>query len=201
LSLKDGIKQQEYLNEEVLVNNDTTRNPALIASLLKRIKAFRQFLNLFSVSEILLKNASETIYHSTFKKGDLLIKKGDESNLFYGLIKGKIEVVVTKEIQQLDEDNNIIYKTSRKTIPINEGSIIGELGLIYNDLRSANIEAASDVDVFVVDRKCYEKNFKQSFLNTDKKRRALMKSVFPEFEDLTKSKLRLIMKKLIFKVS
>jgi CRP-like cAMP-binding protein len=109
--------------------------------------------------------------------------------------------VVTKEIQQLDEDNNIIYKTSRKTIPINEGSIIGELGLIYNDLRSANIEAASDVDVFVVDRNCYEKNFKQSFLNTDKKRRALMKSVFPEFEDLTKSKLRLIMKKLIFKVS
>lgn len=176
------------------------RNSALIASLLKRIKAFDQFLKIYNISDIALKKASETIKFTIFRKGELLLKKGEVSKLFYGIIKGKANIVIHKEIKYINDNGESDEYKEIKKIPIKEGAIIGELGLIYNDTRSADVEADDDVSVFLVDKKCYETNFKKSFIQADKQRRIMLQSILPEINHLTQTKYRYIIKKMLFKV-
>jgi CRP-like cAMP-binding protein len=77
-----------------------------------------------------------------YKKGDLIIKYGDLGKEYYVLLEGKVNVIVYEKgvdpsIPNL-KDKIVFSKILEK------GVGFGELALLYNDKRSATIEAAED---------------------------------------------------------
>jgi CRP-like cAMP-binding protein len=73
------------------------------------------------------------------KKGDVLIREGEESKELYWLLKGKL--VVSKKLKGHDMTVNTIL----------EGQLVGELSFIDQKVRSATVTAMEDCQVMVLD--------------------------------------------------
>ena len=79
-----------------------------------------------------------------YADGDVIISEGIISNNAYFIISGQVKV--TKKI-------------SNKTVVINQlgkGDVFGEMGLISQSVRSANVVAAGDVTLGIIDRKRFD---------------------------------------------
>jgi CRP-like cAMP-binding protein len=79
-----------------------------------------------------------------YGNGDVIISEGIISNNAYIVISGKVQV--TKKLE-------------KKTIFINtlkEGDVFGEMGLISNAVRSANVVALGDVTIGIIDKETFE---------------------------------------------
>ena len=74
-----------------------------------------------------------------YKKGQVIIKYGDVGQHYYILSRGSVKVTVYKPGTPSDDpqlQNKILL-----TKDLGSGSGFGELALLYNDKRSATIEA------------------------------------------------------------
>ncbi len=81
------------------------------------------------------------------KAGEYIIKQGDEGNTFYIIEEGK--AVATKILQGKTEPEVVLnYKP---------GDYFGELALLHNEPRQANIIAESDVSLLVLDRQTFNR--------------------------------------------
>lgn len=94
------------------------------------IKMYEPFSTL---SDACLKKLSHTLEVESHTGDALLIKKGDHSNDLYILIKGRLFYQVT------DAEDNVTYQGE-----MNEGSIIGEMSLLSDLPRSANVYTLRD---------------------------------------------------------
>ncbi|AUH72023.1 patatin-like phospholipase family protein [Legionella sainthelensi] len=94
------------------------------------IKMYEPFRNL---SDACLKKLSHTLEIESHTGDALLIKKGDFTNDLYILIKGRLFYQVT------DAEDNVTYQGE-----MNEGSIIGEMSLLSDLPRSANVYTLRD---------------------------------------------------------
>ncbi|WP_115709634.1 cyclic nucleotide-binding and patatin-like phospholipase domain-containing protein [Legionella sainthelensi] len=94
------------------------------------IKMYEPFRNL---SDVCLKKLSHTLEVESHTGDALLIKKGDLTNDLYILIKGRLFYQVT------DAEDNVTYQGE-----MNEGSIIGEMSLLSDLPRSANVYTLRD---------------------------------------------------------
>jgi CRP/FNR family transcriptional regulator, cyclic AMP receptor protein len=83
------------------------------------------------------------IYHN-YSDGDVIINEGDTSNSAYVVIKG--QVCITQKV-----NGKVITVGTLK-----EREVFGEMGLISEAVRSANISAVGDVTVGVIDRKSFD---------------------------------------------
>lgn len=82
---------------------------------------------------------AESMKPKIFKKGDLLIKYGDDGKDYFILAKGSVKVFVYKLGTRPDDpqiDENIVFSKIMQ-----QGQGFGELALLYNDKRSATIIA------------------------------------------------------------
>ena len=77
-----------------------------------------------------------------FHEGDQIIKQGDEGNTFYLLESGS--AYATKEAE---EDNEPV-----KVMSYNKGDYFGELALMRNTPRAANVYAETDCVCLTLDR-------------------------------------------------
>lgn len=85
----------------------------------------------------------------TFLKNELIIKYGDVGQEYFILSKGSVKITVyTKGTDPNDPDleNKIIF-----TKNMGQGSGFGELALLYNDKRSASIEAVEVCETYTLD--------------------------------------------------
>ena len=85
----------------------------------------------------------------TFLKNELIIKYGDVGQEYFILSKGSVKITVyTKGTDPNDPDleNKIIF-----TKNMDQGSGFGELALLYNDKRSASIEAVEVCETYTLD--------------------------------------------------
>jgi CRP-like cAMP-binding protein len=87
--------------------------------------------------------ALETVIES-FKKGDIVFRKGDPADCMFFVAKGQVEVV--------SEDGTQVYDT------IKEGDFFGEVGMYFKISRTATIRVASEtLDCIVLSRKSLNK--------------------------------------------
>ncbi len=86
----------------------------------------------------------DTPIHQHYADGDVIITEGIMSNNAYVVLKGSVRV--TKKI-----DKKVVAVGTLK-----EGDVFGEMGLISQTVRSANISAIGDVTVGVIDKETFE---------------------------------------------
>ena len=90
-----------------------------------------------------------------FTKGQSIITYGEEGKEYYILSKGKVRVIVYKpgtDTKDPDLASKILF-----TKEMEQGSGFGELALIYNDKRSATIEATEDCETYMLDGTIFKK--------------------------------------------
>ena len=86
----------------------------------------------------------DTPIHQHYADGDIIITEGIMSNNAYVIIKGQVRIT---------------QKVDKKVVTVgtlNEGEVFGEMGLISDTVRSANISAIGDVTVGVIDKELFD---------------------------------------------
>ena len=84
-----------------------------------------------------------------FKQGDLIIKYGDIGQTYYVLATGQVKVLVYQDGTPPNDPE--IESKIKFTKIMERGAGFGELALLYNDKRSASIQATCDCETYVLE--------------------------------------------------
>lgn len=87
----------------------------------------------------------DTPIHQYYSDGDIIVTEGIMSNNAYVIVKGKVRI--TQKV-----DKKIVTIGTLK-----EGEVFGEMGLISETVRSANVSAVGDVTVGVIGKEQFDK--------------------------------------------
>lgn len=120
------------------INNQDTHNDLI---------AFLQSTDLFhSLHEDILRAISSELERVSLKKGDVLFRQGDPADAVYVVVKGCLEVSITKQ-------NNL-----DKTILVNvtAGMPVGEMQILGGERRSATVIANEDTDLIKISNATFE---------------------------------------------
>uniref|UniRef100_A0A4D5RA32 cGMP-dependent protein kinase n=1 Tax=Scolopendra viridis TaxID=118503 RepID=A0A4D5RA32_SCOVI len=150
----DNIKVQFYEKD--------FRSKQLIKDAIMR-NDFLQNLDSSQVNEIV-----DCMYPRTFPRGSLVIKEGEPGSHLYVSAEG--ELIVTK-------DGGILGK-------MGSGRAFGELAILYNCTRTASIEALTDAQVWVLDRRVFQAIMMRSGLLRQEQHINFLRSV-PLFKNLS----------------
>ncbi|KAL9188431.1 hypothetical protein ACHAXT_006809 [Thalassiosira profunda] len=127
--------------------SDQVRN--LIYHSIKRNMLFR------ACSEEELQDLVDAFDTASFKADSVVIKQGDEGDLFYVVEEGKLDVMVSTA----DVDGATGASSEREVqvgVPYVSGSSFGELALMYGSPRAATIRAKTDVALWSLDRRAFK---------------------------------------------
>jgi len=91
--------------------------------------------------------------YKIYKKGEYIIKEKEAGNEMYFLDKGSVEVSLS--------DGSVL-----STIP--EGGFFGEIALLYDSIRTANVSATSDIETFCLTREHFDLVLKSFPLETER---------------------------------
>lgn len=94
-------------------------------------------------------NFINTPVHQRFADGEIIVSEGIVSNNAFVVLSG--EVRVTKKVQ-----NKTVVIAALKP-----GEVFGEMGLITDTVRSANVVAVGDVTVGIIDKEKFEGDLNQ----------------------------------------
>ncbi len=86
----------------------------------------------------------DTPYIQRYSDGDVIISEGVISNNACVLLSGKVKI--TKKIDK----KTVVIST------LKEGDVFGEMGLISNSLRSANVSAVGEVTIGIIDKERFD---------------------------------------------
>jgi cAMP-dependent protein kinase regulator len=90
---------------------------------------------------------ADAIKEQTFKPNDHIIREGEEGNVFYMIIEG--EAIATKTLEKGKEAKEVKhYKAS---------DYFGELALLKNEPRAANVIAKTKLKVVSLDRNSFKR--------------------------------------------
>ena len=106
-------------------------------------------------SEEALQDLIDAFDTKKFNTDSVVIKQGDEGDLFYVVEEGKLDVLVTSA--NMDENDDA--SSSREVqvgVPYVSGSSFGELALMYGSPRAATIRAKSDCVLWCLDRRDFK---------------------------------------------
>jgi CRP-like cAMP-binding protein len=171
-----------------LKNNDEfneKRNLPLVITLIKNVKSFKDFLFLSGITDTSLRLACASATHCFFKKGQYVFNAEEASTCFYGIIRGSVDAELYYDIEinnpnKHGDFDEKITKTCKKIIHLKEGSMFGELGVIYQKNRSGAIVATSDTDLFRIDKTAFDTYFRKSYFYNERIRKTFIKIIFPE---------------------
>ena len=90
---------------------------------------------------------ADAIIEQSFKAGEYVIRQGEEGKRFYFILKG--EAVATKRIET--------GKSAIEVMQYNKGSYFGELALIHDVPRAANVVAKTDLIVVSLDKDTFKR--------------------------------------------
>jgi len=95
---------------------------------------------------------SDAMFKETHEAGDVIIKQGDDGDLFYIIDTGEVDVLINDELVS----------------SITEGGSFGELALIHGTPRAATIVAKTSVVLWSIDRDSYRGILMESTINKRK---------------------------------
>ena len=99
-----------------------------------------------SCSEEELEELVDVFAPSAFTAGSVVIKQGDDGDLFYIVEEGKLDVMVSTE----GGEGQVVG------VPYVSGSSFGELALMYGSPRAASIIAKTDCRLWFLDRRAFK---------------------------------------------
>ena len=121
----------------------------LIYHSIKRNMLFR------ACSEEELQDLIDAFDSANFKGDSVVIKQGDEGDLFYVVEEGKLDIMVLSA----DVGENMEASSQREVqvgVPYVSGSSFGELALMYGSPRAATIRAKTDCVLWSLDRRAFK---------------------------------------------
>ena len=127
--------------------SDQVRN--LIYHSIKRNMLFRH------CSEEELQDLIDAFGTANFEADDVVIKQGDDGDMFYVVEEGKLDVMVSSA----DVDRELGTSSDREVhvgVPYVSGSSFGELALMYGSPRAATIRAKTDCILWSLDRRAFK---------------------------------------------
>lgn len=109
-------------------------------------------------SEEALQDIIDAFDTKNFAADSVVIKQGDEGDLFYVVEEGKLDVMVTTTITDTTGGDDIDGSTREMQVgdPYVSGSSFGELALMYGSPRAATIRAKSDCALWFLDRRDFK---------------------------------------------
>ncbi|KAL7544276.1 hypothetical protein ACHAWF_007660 [Thalassiosira exigua] len=127
--------------------SDQVRN--LIYHSIKRNMLFR------ACSEEELQDLIDAFDVASFKADSVVIKQGDDGDLFYVVEEGKLDVMVSTA--DVDEEKGASSQREVQVgVPYVSGSSFGELALMYGSPRAATIRAKADCILWSLDRTAFK---------------------------------------------
>lgn len=87
---------------------------------------------------------ADSLKESKVKNGDVIIKQGDQGDVFYILVEGQA-------VATLNE------KSGNAVMEYNPGDYFGELALLKGEPRAANVIASTDCKLIEFDRKSFKR--------------------------------------------
>ncbi len=126
---------------------------------------------------------TDTVAKAHYEPGDYIFRQGENSNNFYILEKGEVEVT---RIKPPDTKEEIIAV-------LGENDFFGEMSLLSGTPHTANIKARSDVEVLVMGKHVFEKTsaikpFRKLLEETIKRRGVNIWQKMPIVHDLLEKK-------------
>jgi CRP-like cAMP-binding protein len=76
-----------------------------------------------------------------YRKENLIIKEGDEADALYIILSGEVKI-----IKDLEDDSSV------EIARLSEGAFFGEMALLGNSQRTASVEAATELELFVMSK-------------------------------------------------
>jgi cAMP-dependent protein kinase regulator len=150
-----------------------TFNNLVKDSAVRRRKKYEEFLTkvelLQGMEEYDRVCLADAIYEEKFKQGEHIIKQGDSGDRFFFILSG--EAIATKRLEP--------GKAPIDVMEYSKGSYFGELALINDAPRAANVIAKTDVDIISLD--------KDTFIRIMGSADDLIKSNIDKYEDPSKS--------------
>ena len=150
---------------------------------LKKVKLFQD------LNDKVLGNIADALHIKEFKDGDKIIKQDDIGEEFFMINSG--DVVVTQK-----QSNGVVKELVRCSV----GDYFGELALMKDEPRKANVIAVGDVECFALDRKSFTEMLGplQEMLDLHKGIRMLRQVKI--LSELTDKEVKLIATKLTRKI-
>jgi len=90
---------------------------------------------------------ADAIKEQNFKPGDVIIREGEEGNVFYIIIDG--QATATKTIEKGKPPKDVMHYGS--------GEYFGELALLKNEPRAANVTAKTQLKLATLDRNSFKR--------------------------------------------
>jgi len=109
-----------------------------------------------------------------YKKGDVIIRQGDEGDNFYVVETGECDIFVSKD-----------GEPPKHVAVVGKYGSFGELALIYNSPRAATVVAKVDCTLWAIDRATYRHVLMNSTIEKRKMYESFLEKV-PILEQLTK---------------
>ncbi|KAL0126994.1 hypothetical protein PUN28_005375 [Cardiocondyla obscurior] len=129
---------------------------------------FMKNLELTQIREIV-----DCMYPVTFPAGSTIIQEGDVGSTVFVMEEGKVEV---------SRDGKYLSTLQQK------GKVLGELAILYNCKRTATITAATDCQLWAIDRQCFQTIMMRTGLSRQAEYTDFLKSV-PIFKNLPEETL------------
>lgn len=137
-------KEDDFSEEEIFINQITEPIPPVMqdvidaSTLLKPLPEIPLFSKLDKEAFIHLMNKIEL---KKYRKENLIIKEGDHADALYIILSGEVKI-----LKEIDENSNI------EIARLSEGSFFGEMALLGNSQRMASVEAATELELFVMSK-------------------------------------------------
>ena len=110
-----------------------------------------------------------------FKQDDIIIRYGDEGTTYYLLSKGTVKVIVYEkgtDPKDPELESKVVF-----TKEMEQGCGFGELALLYNDKRSATIQALTECECYVLDSLAFKGLIVKSSMVKREQRLAFLNSI------------------------
>ncbi|OXU24925.1 cGMP-dependent protein kinase, isozyme 2 forms cD4/T1/T3A/T3B isoform X2 [Nasonia vitripennis] len=128
---------------------------------------FMKNLELTQIREIV-----DCMYPVTFPAGHIIIREGDVGSIVFVMEEGKVEV----------------SRDGKYLSTLAPGKVLGELAILYNCKRTATITAATDCQLWAIDRQCFQTIMMRTGLSRQAEYTDFLKSV-PIFKALPEETL------------
>lgn len=182
--LKDRFRNMNKEDNSYEEENAKKRDLAQICFLLKSMPGFLRFINYIGIEDQAIIGAASLITVVKFKKGHVVFHQNEKSDCFYGILEGKVEIVVTHSNKKYLKGKHVGLVSNEKLTQLSQGNCFGEWGLVDNTNRRATIVCLEDVILFKVDSNCFNLFFRKCITKAESDRRLFLRIRFNYFKNL-----------------
>jgi serine/threonine protein kinase len=93
-----------------------------------------------------MRDIARSVELASFKRGETLISRGQQSERLYMIFSGEVEVLIPDVIRGID-----------RKVTLSKGAVVGEISLLTKEPYSADVVATKDTSVLFLNRKIFNR--------------------------------------------